>query len=49
MRLALLAEQVLLNKGELSDESLAAYERIHKLHDKLVSGVGALCEALNEP
>ncbi|KAL3931924.1 MAG: hypothetical protein SGPRY_000918 [Prymnesium sp.] len=41
-------QKVLANKGELSEESLAAYERVLKLHDKLVSGVGALCEALHD-
>lgn len=30
-------QKVLANKGELSEESLAAYERVLKLHDKLVS------------
>ena len=24
------------------------YERVHKLHDRLVTGVGALCEALGQ-
>ena len=36
-------QKVLLNKGELSEESLAQYERVHKLHYRLVTGVGALC------
>ncbi|KAL1518668.1 hypothetical protein AB1Y20_002956 [Prymnesium parvum] len=48
LRLERSNQKALLHKGELSEESLAAYERVHKLHDKLVSGVGALCEALGE-
>ena len=41
-------QKVLLSKGELSDESLANYDRCHKLHERLVAGCAALSEALNE-